>query len=321
MAEELSPEIQYVQVSIELLGRIKSKLIFDIFVQRSNDKFSKIIAKGDDIHWDRIEQYTKKGIEHFFITETDYEAYNRFIQAMGKKLLGNNSKATTAEASLVLKELTQSTLRGIKSSVEISPEQIDNAQLVVDSCIANLEKSPKHMMRIINAMMGYDYIYRHAVMTSIFSVLLAKEDGVGMQKTLSAIGLGAFLHNIGMCQLSFNPEEKTNLTGEERKEMMRHPEFGKRMLDGVKGIRDEVLFIVMQHHEQPNGQGYPNGIRGEMIYRPARIVSIADSFSALISDRPFREKMSPSEALKTMKSDIGKFDKKLLDKFTKMIIK
>ena len=150
--------------------------------------------------------------------------------------------------------------------------------------------------------------------------MLAKMAEITSSHSLNFIGLGGFLHDIGCSQLTFDPEELEVLTAEQRKEMWRHPEMGKRMLDGVKGVRSEVLDIILQHHEQPNGQGYPNGIRNTEIYPMAKIVSIADSFSALISKRSFRAALSPDEALAIMNSDIGKFDKKYLKIFSDLIL-
>ena len=94
-------------------------------------------------------------------------------------------------------------------------------------------------------------------------------------------------------------EREPHLTPEQWKEIKTHCELGKRQLDMVKGIRPEVLSIVMQHHEQPNGKGYPNNLTGNQIFHPAKIVAIADGFSALLSDRPFREAKTPKEAIES----------------------
>lgn len=78
--------------------------------------------------------------------------------------------------------------------------------------------------------------------------------------------------------------------------------------------------IVIQHHEQPNGQGYPNGLHDKQIYHLAKIVSIGDCFSALISKRPYRDAFTPIQAIAIMNEDRGKFDLKLLDLFSKIFV-
>ncbi len=320
VAEELGPDIEFIQVSLSLIGKLKKKLVFDVYVQRTSNKYSKLFKKGDELEASRVQQYTDKGIKFFYVTSSDYEIYNRYLDALGTKFLDPKSKGSIKDSALIMKELVQASIIDIHKATQIEPEQVQRAELVVNSCINHVEKNPNVMMKIIASMASYDYLYRHAIMCSMFSVMLAKADGVMKESTLTSIGLGAFLHDIGVCQLSFDPEGKKDLNAEERKEMNRHPEIGKRMLDAVKGVRDEVLFIIMQHHEQPNGQGYPNGLRGESIYRPARMVAIADSFSALVSNRPFREAVSAKTAIRIMKTDLGKFDKKLLEKFAVLIL-
>jgi HD-GYP domain-containing protein (c-di-GMP phosphodiesterase class II) len=140
------------------------------------------------------------------------------------------------------------------------------------------------------------------------------------EKTMLSIGLGALLHDIGMSMLTFDPEEQIDLSASERKEIRQHPEFGKRALDAVKTVSPEVRSIVLQHHEQPNGQGYPNALHDKQIYYLAKIVSIADCFSALISKRPYRDAFTPVQAVSVMNEDRGKFDQRLLDQFSKIFI-
>ena len=91
-----------------------------------------------------------------------------------------------------------------------------------------------------------------------------------------------------------------------------HPALGLKMIEGTPGIPDEVRFIVYQHHEQPDGKGYPNGLHGKAIYYPATIVAIADSFSALISDRPFRPAFTVPQAFKILEENPGKYDRELV---------
>ena len=94
--------------------------------------------------------------------------------------------------------------------------------------------------------------------------------------------------------------------------MKTHPKLGLNMLEKAPKIPAEVRYIVYQHHEQPGGAGYPNSLRGQVIYPPARIVGICDSFSALISMRPWRDAYTVEKAIEIMESESGKFDKGLL---------
>lgn len=295
--------------------------MFDIYVKRTEGKFTKVFNKSDKIDWDRVASYEKKGLQYFYVINEDYQQYGLYVEKLGRDLSDSKLKLSANETSSLLREMVNFTMREIVLNNNISEKTVNNASNVIKSCVSSLERNPKSLMRLVSLMSNQHYLFRHSINVSIFSVLLAKESGVTSESNLNLIGLGAFLHDIGISQLTFNPEEKEQLSPEERKEMWRHPEMGKRMLDGIKSIRTEVIDIIMQHHEQPNGHGYPNGLREGEIYPPAKIVSIADTFASMITKRSYRDAFTVQDAILSMKSDVGKFDKHLLKTFSQLFIK
>jgi putative two-component system response regulator len=131
---------------------------------------------------------------------------------------------------------------------------------------------------------------------------------------LEHIGMGGFLHDVGATHL---PKEivcsPTELDAEQWVEMRAHTTLGMRMLEGTPNIADEVRYIVYQHHEEPGGKGYPNGLLGPVIYYPAKIVALADAFSALISKRPFRAAYTVEQAIHLLEAGSGqKHDRELV---------
>jgi putative nucleotidyltransferase with HDIG domain len=114
---------------------------------------------------------------------------------------------------------------------------------------------------------------------------------------LDAIEIGALLHDIGKIGV---PEAILNkpgpLTDEEWKVMKRHPLVSEHILAGI-GLSPIVLQIARSSHERFDGEGYPDGIKGEEIPLPARIVLVADAFDAITSDRPYRRGRSVIDAL------------------------
>lgn len=133
---------------------------------------------------------------------------------------------------------------------------------------------------------------------------------------LSIIGL---LHDIGKIAISesiLNKEER--LTEEEWKSIKKHPEIGYRILksSGEIGCLAEH---VLSHHERYDGKGYPAGLKGNEITLPARIVTVADSFDAMTSKRPYKRPMSVGEALEEIKRNSGtQFDPQVVHAFTQM---
>ena len=106
-----------------------------------------------------------------------------------------------------------------------------------------------------------------------------------------------------------------SLEEDQKGELEEHPQHGLMMLEGNNVIPEEVRYIVYQHHEQPGGNGYPNAIHSPVIYYPAKIVALADSFSALISKRPYRAAYTVENAIEIMRKETvnGKFDRELME--------
>jgi len=131
------------------------------------------------------------------------------------------------------------------------------------------------------------------------------------------LGAGFFLHDLG--KVKVNPyiiNKPGKLTTEEMNQMRRHPTEGYRILSDTHQLTQECKTIVMQHHERCNGKGYPKGISGDQIHIYGKICSIADVYDALTSDRPYRQKMTPFDALSLMKDEmIDHFQKDLFEQF------
>ena len=146
----------------------------------------------------------------------------------------------------------------------------------------------------------HDYIYAHSVNTCILSVLIAVNLEYPEAK-LVELALGTMLHDVGMMML---PEsillKMGNLSPEESKQVQLHPEAGFNILRTVREIPTTVAHISFQHHERVDGKGYPRNLTADKILEYAKIVAVADTFDALVSDRPYRKGMIPHEAYELM---------------------
>jgi HD-GYP domain-containing protein (c-di-GMP phosphodiesterase class II) len=94
------------------------------------------------------------------------------------------------------------------------------------------------------------------------------------------------------------------LTDEEYEVMKGHPQKGFKIMSQIPAMRDFLPGMYM-HHEMINGQGYPQGLKGADIPMQARIVSVADTFDAMTTDRPYQKAMTLDDALARIKTFIG----------------
>jgi putative nucleotidyltransferase with HDIG domain len=312
---------EFVEVNVSILSRITGVLPFNVFIRRGADTYTKLFPKGDEIDGAQLKKYeTSKGVEDFYVHHDDYRQYLLYVEQVAKKLF-ESKNATNDEVVGVIHEMTNLTMLELVINKHVDSKSVSYAMTTVKGCIDVLASDPKSLFRVFRLLNQHPYMIKHALMTAVFALLLAKVENLESDKTLTALGLGSLLHDIGMAMLTFDPEEKSDLNAEERREIHQHPELAKRMLDSVKTVNPEVRMIVLQHHEQPNGRGYPNGLHDKQIYYLAKIVAIADSFSALLCKRPYRDDaFIPVKAIEIMIEDRGKFDMTLLDKFSTIFI-
>lgn len=137
-------------------------------------------------------------------------------------------------------------------------------------------------------------------------------------KELKNVGL---LHDIGKIAIEENILNKNGkLTDEEWEEIKRHPEIGYRILSTVNDM-SEMAEYVLAHHEMWNGMGYPKGLKGEEIPLKSRIITIVDSYDAMISERSYRSALSEEVAIEELKINAGiQFDPKLIKVFLEEVL-
>ncbi|MFC2099206.1 HD-GYP domain-containing protein [Candidatus Bipolaricaulota bacterium] len=139
-------------------------------------------------------------------------------------------------------------------------------------------------------------------------------------QVLIDISYGAYLHDLGKVQVPSEILGKAGLlTDEEWEEMKRHPDLGAEMLC-EKDFLGGAAEIVRAHHERFDGSGYPRGLKGEDIPIGARIISVADTYDAITSVRPYQAAQVKDDAIKELRSGAGtQFDPRVVDAFIEII--
>jgi HD-GYP domain-containing protein (c-di-GMP phosphodiesterase class II) len=157
------------------------------------------------------------------------------------------------------------------------------------------------------------YTRGHSDRVADISSMISEKLGYDEEQT-QQVHIAAHLHDIGkigICDSILNSPAK--LTREEYKEMQKHPLIGDEILSRVNSLlpyRD----AVKHHHERWDGAGYPDGLAREEIHPWARIISIADSFNAMVSRRAYRETISISAAILDIRKNAGKqFDPRIVE--------
>ncbi len=159
------------------------------------------------------------------------------------------------------------------------------------------------------------YTAHHSTRVTEIAVWFARHLNLGPAE-VAALKNAAFLHDIGKIGISDTILLKPGpLTPEERALITTHPLIGERIVEPLKLSRAERE-IILFHHERWDGRGYPRGLAGADIPLLCRVISLADVYDALTSDRPYRRRFTASEALAEIKAQAGsQFDPHLTERF------
>jgi putative nucleotidyltransferase with HDIG domain len=161
------------------------------------------------------------------------------------------------------------------------------------------------------------YTFEHSARVAAISLELAEAMGLP-PADLVTLRRGGLLHDIGKIGVPDRILSKTSpLTDEEWASIRRHPVIGFDMLKDVPFLQPS-LDALRHHHERWDGEGYPDKLKGTGISQLARIVTVADAFDAMTSDRPYRKGFSFEFAAKTILSESGRqFDPAVVEVFKK----
>jgi HD-GYP domain-containing protein (c-di-GMP phosphodiesterase class II) len=162
------------------------------------------------------------------------------------------------------------------------------------------------LLGLANALEAKDpYTRGHSERVAALARRLALASGVP-RPAADVIAQAGLLHDLGKIGIPESVLRKPgSLTAEEWAAMRQHPLVGAQIVAPLEFFADGAV-IVRHHHERHDGSGYPDGLRGELIPLGARIVAVADVYDALTSDRPYRPRLSRSEAVRRLEEEAGR---------------
>jgi diguanylate cyclase (GGDEF)-like protein/putative nucleotidyltransferase with HDIG domain len=240
----------------------------------------------------------------------------------GVKLYALNFAGSAAAAGLISLSYNQLSLPVFLLSIPISVvllqlhryhiSKYDQAQAHIDDLGKLYLQTVETLAAAVDA--KDRYTHGHIRRVQSYATELARLVGIIEESELMAIRTGALLHDIGKIAIpEYILNKPTVLTDSEYSKMRLHPVIGSNMLKNIE-FPYSVVPIIRSHHERWDGNGYPDGLRGEQIPFAARILAIVDCYDALTTDRPYRSPMQRKELLEFFRGESGKaYDPTLVD--------
>ncbi|EQC46865.1 HD-GYP domain-containing protein [Bacteriovorax sp. Seq25_V] len=309
---------------------IDGPIPYPIYVNSSSresvEKFVKIVGEGEVLREELVEGFKK--YLRVYVKESDRPKY---LQS-----LVHHKNAADIEKVAVIKDSAIKYLDDI-----FSPSKEFNTQILGEA-IEGCHESMKSMVGVIR---DYDinnlknliadlsfhdfYTYDHSINVSMYTVLIFKSlKPNAKEEDLVSAGLGGLLHDLGKTKI---PTDILNNTGklsdEDFNVIKTHPELGAELFEqsspDLPGINKEAIKrVILEHHENWDGTGYPNKLPGKDHHLFSRVCSIADFFDAITTKRSYSDVLPIEDALAVMEKTVGKkIDPEIFKFFTEKISK
>jgi len=246
-----------------------------------------------------IDELKKKGIRELYYTKN-----------INKDLSQNMPPMFSEEIKEEAKEAIYNILEQVKKDEKVNVEEVRNViEKLFKEMISKLGKAVINLSIVKN----YDeYTYTHLINVTILSMFFSKFLGAS-DFVIKEVGMGAILHDIGKVKIPTSILHKPGeLTEEELKIMKKHPIIGYFAIKDEPTVSTYAKKIVLFHHERFDGNGYPLGLKFDRIGRYPQIVSLADVFDALTSERPYKPSMSIPQTLNFIMKKSGIYFEPLL---------
>lgn len=268
-------EAEFLSVPMSSLIHRKVSLS-DLFIRLPSDRMVKVAHKGGAIDVERIGRLSEKNVQVLYVHRND------FANVVSDLVRGAEGLAQLDQVPTDMKIAKffniAETVYAELLKLPISDESLGRAIRLSQEISTSLREKPD-FSKVVKSIVGMgDEFSKHSLGSVVMSNLLVTQLEWSSPKLLAPITLGSFFHDIGLKELPTelwfkNPIEMTH---DERTLWETHPAIGVKLLSSMSFITPDVLRIVQEHHELPNGTGFPTKIRLERIFPMAKVVSMGN---------------------------------------------
>ncbi len=265
---------------------------------------------GDMLTAERIKSLLDKAVQFLYVPKSEWQD---FINSLEKNLQFPNEETKSEEGSaLSAKALLFDYVRSWDDQGNDHRPMLEKLEKMTQKLSSAISKEIALAGKLLRRYNDPSvYFANHSLNTCIFSTAIGLKYGLKGAE-LQELSFAACIANIGLTKVPkevlLKPSEPTT---EEWKLLRAHPQAGEAILRSCL-VSPQVCQAVLHHHERYDGTGYPNGIAGEDINLFARIIAIAEQFSAKTSVRPWAAPISAERAIAEIRAEAGHFDPQLL---------
>ncbi|KNY28767.1 diguanylate cyclase [Pseudobacteroides cellulosolvens] len=309
---EMGDEVLKSTASLIKVAAGSENLVF----RYGGDEFAVLLPNSDQFNTTRVADNIRREFEsqrHFCYTD-----------GIGSQISLSMGISQYPDLATNRDELMNQADMALYHSKNLGKNKIHFYQDVISRIRKGISKDHQHLIGVFKTLLSTisakdTYTLGHSERVSTYAVMLGEALNLGLNE-ISILQYAGLLHDIGKIEIPKTVLNKSSsLTCEEFELVKMHPVYSANILESLADI-DQLVDFVKHHHEKYNGTGYPSGLYGSHISLGARILCIADSFDAMISERPYCSAMSADEALEELERCAGQhFDPELVEIFSSIM--
>lgn len=288
------------------------------FVKR-NERFRVYRDSRDPFTPFEIKSLLDAGVDKIFLEKKDAPAIRKYLETFLQTAAPEPGAPQVSSESQVGLMRSAAVRIAEELFANPSPENIRKGMKAVSGFVNLLVREPKSFYYLIQLSSHDPYTYQHSVGVALNAIALAKKIKLDQDKDLMDVGIAGLLHDIGKTKVKPEIINKPGpLTKEEWEEMRNHSQWGYDIVKDNPEISLRSKLAMLHHHEDNLGTGYPKGLTENQISLFAKIITIADIFNALTTDRTYSKAKTPFEAFRLIQTAMmNKVDKQL---FTELVM-
>ncbi|MCC7210889.1 MAG: GAF domain-containing protein [Candidatus Brocadia sp.] len=279
-----------------------------------------LYCKGNKLFDDeRKESFVKKNINKIFVAKNGNAQYLRYMEANLDEILNDELTTRQEKIEIIYNIATNMLTDTIKSSNIFVV--IERGKELISVILDLISKDRGIHSSLIKVLKYNGNISNHSVNVAVMGLLFGQYLGISASNLLS-LGSGLLFHDIGKIRIDSHTQKKEygDLTKVEKETLRKHPDMGFVLLSNTGNLAREASLVSKQHHEQYDGKGYPDGLKGEEIHCYSRIARILDEYEVELSKISEKDTNPAFRVFQRMVNEKdGNYDKELLKKFIKFM--
>ena len=248
----------------------------DLYLRLSSDRMIKIAHKGGAIDIDQISRLGDKDVRYFYVNKNDFsEIVSDLVR--GAERLSQISSVPVDLRVIKFFDIAESVYTELMR-LPVGDAALGRAIRLSQEISQSMREKPD-FLKLVQTLVGLgDEFTRHSLGTVVMANMLVSQLEWTSPKLLAPITMGAFFHDIGLKEIprELHFKSRIEMNREEALVWETHPAKGVHLLSTLPLITPDVLRIVQEHHEVPNGQGFPGKLRLDRIFPMAKLVSLAN---------------------------------------------